>query len=1035
MTQPVPAGTPPAQASGSSPAAWGLPGPLPATQTVPGYGSPGRDLVYVRSPITGDVRGVSAEEATTLVHRAGWEPVVEPGAVRLLERQVARETANPYEAALYGVGRGLSGGLVEGLLPQGEEPGALRMQGIREAYPGTALAGEIGGSLLPLSKVAGALRFASPVALAAGAGEAVAGLGEGAGFLGRVAARTAGTALEGGLIGSTYEVGQSKIEDSPLTAQKIAGGFLAGALPGAAIGLPLGVVEGLGARFAGRAEGLQKQVLDPALSDTDMMKIAHREHGVAVPGMIEELQAAIQKNPDLSPEVMAMMKDKGAVGKQVREELLGAQGLREGAEKRAADGLNAVQELDDQAIQGWIHGQPKKELIQEWMKDAPPAVDVDAAMARARNIESAAGLDAEPGATRVQAAVRAEDINVFSEAVHQAALADPALKERLMQDLAVPKNTPLDQVIAHGMLAQDDNVAGAIHRAMAEANPAAKAAFSKAARSLAEQAPEVMRWRAQGLHALDSLGVEAEHALALSPGVLGQARSEARKVKDLLANARLKFQQGDRANAFAALDELKGRLGPHAKPGAWLGQDDNVARFVRRGYEDVRQILEDPSLWGERAASAQREMNGLLHRRLARADGYFKQFFEDAGVPHPRNPWVNAKIATPRKVNAALKGIIDPDKSDALAMFKGHVAETRELAQKMRDYYHLTPEAEAGVSKLLRGVDQADEAIGHAVGYARREAQAGALFNARGNVVPGYAKWMALGLLGPLGFAAARGAEMVANPGQAIFHRAVLERVLRGSESRMAKAVLALVSGKTVKFPNMGATQLAARGSVSLLREKDPKKRAEGYASSLAELSKLADPRAAIEHATKALPFAPGTVPGAPQQVGLMLSRAANYVLSKAPVRPRLTARGIEVDLPSDTELHDFEQVWSGAFDPISAVEDAATGFGSLDAMHAAEQSAPELVQEVRALVQFEIGNHDVPHDRLVDLSIVLGMPLDATLEPEYISAQQMIHSVRFKESEAQGARRNYQEDGVNSGYKTSEQTAADRLETDTPPK
>lgn len=1130
------------QIAGSNPEAWGLPAPVPANVQVPVHGAPGRDLFYVRSPVTGDVRGVPQAEAQELIFRSGWEPVVEPDAVRLLERQVSRERASPYAAAAYGAARGLSGGLSEFLLPQGQEPGALALQGIREAHPGVALGSEVAGALLPLSRAAGALRYASPVALAEAGGEALTRgvAGEAPGILRAAGARALGMGAEGGVIGSTYEAGQSSIEDTPLTAQKILGGFLAGGLPGALLGAPFGAVEGvtgsLGARFAKRGEALRAEVLTPGISDADLMKIAHREHGVAVPGMIENLQAAIQRDPAITPDLMALLRDKGPIGKQIAGELIDAPALREAAERRAAAGLNAVQELDDRAIEGWIHGKPKKELIREWLESAPAEVDIDAALESARRVPDAEpgarpgerptrpdvsedpimaalrtaqpdslgripladlraatsipreqfdaemirlqrdgvlglvpddlrnmqGFGAEsaerarvnegaleiagnprhyarvrelpelpPAAVERRAAPRSDQANLLAQAVTRAAEADAGLRANLLTNLATTEDR-LEGTIARGLAAQDENVTNAVSRAIKSGSPRAQETFSINAYKLVKNDPNLLQWRKRSAELVDALGAEADGLMGLSPGVLGQSRMEARKVRDLFANARSRLVKGDRIEAFSALDELKGRLGPHAKPDAWLGGDDNVARFVRRAYEELRGTLEDANLWGPRAAGAQKEMNALFHRRLARSDGYFKQFFEDAGVPHPRNPWVNARKATPEKIRAALKGIIDPDKSDALSMFRGHVAETRDLASKVKQYYNLSPDAAGRVDELLGGVDNAERGLNEAVTFARREAQAGALFNNRANIVPGYAKWVALGLMGPLGFGAVKVAENIANPGQRIFMRAALERAMRGSESRIANAVVGLTTGKRVPFSGVGATQLAARASASLFHERNPRRRASDYASTLAELSKLSTPEAAAQHARAAIPFVVGALPQAPVYMGLALSRAAQYLLANAPVRPHLTPLGIEVSLPSDSELDVFERRFAGAMDPISAIEDAAQGRGSIEAVQAAEASAPELLEEVRALVIEQVGRGKIPHNRAIDLSIVLGVPLDRTMEPEYINAHQMIHAARFKDSEAQKSRRTFGETGVNQKYTTM--SGADRVEADIPP-
>jgi hypothetical protein len=76
-----------------------------------------------------------------------------------------------------------------------------------------------------------------------------------------------------------------------------------------------------------------------------------------------------------------------------------------------------------------------------------------------------------------------------------------------------------------------------------------------------------------------------------------------------------------------------------------------------------------------------------------------------------------------------------------------------------------------------------------------------------------------------------------------------------------------------------------------------------------------------------------------------------------------------------------------------------------------------------------------VPYERRVDISIVLGVPLDATLEAEYIGSQQMIHAARFKDSEAQASRRTGNDDGVNRDYRESTASAADKTEADIAPR
>lgn len=1075
-------------------AQWGLSGPITPERQLQVTGDKGRDLFFVRSPVTGDVRGVSLSEARKLILDSNWEPVVEPSAVRLLERQVLREKASALAAGYTGAIKGLSGGLAEFALPHGDQPGAQALEAQREEYPGTEFAGEAAGVVVPFA--AGA-RLASVPGLAEQAG---AGLTRALSPAGRVLSRAAGVGLEGGIVGSTYAAGETAIDDSPLTAQKLLSGFLAGALPGAVIGGGIGAVDSLGSRLALRGGLAREDVLRPGLTDADMMRIAQREHGVSDPGLIERVQSMVLKDPSASEDFLALARDRGPVGQQVRRELIDAGARREEALSRAAAGLDKIQEVDEAALEGWTAGENKRRLVEGWMRgltdqpdvnamlaDAARVRPVDEALSRLSSRETAApeharmvsanralseaedklaelrkaqaserdpqrweeisrGVSATEDAVselrtaqevaesewrqKFQSSDRPQAIERVVEMLKAATKKDKALGDELTVKLGARAGKgPLygwEPVVRKGLSGADENVLRIVGESLGSASP-------KALKGI-EGVPGPRAWRDQPIQLLDDLGKEADMLMEQPAGVLGEARSRIRKVRDLFLDARNKVLSGDRVDAHIALDGLKKRLSPYALPDQWLSANDNVAQMVRSAYEDLRQTLERPDLWGEKAAQAQKDMNALFHARLARKGEYFDHFFEDAGVPHPRNPWVNALRASPQKVGSALKGLINESDSPAFASYKGHIDETRGLIQKMKEHYALAPEQASKLDAALGSIDDADKAFSDAVYYSRRESQANALFNSRGNVVPGYLKWVGMGFLGPVGFVGGALAERLANPGQAIFQRAVLERALRGSEGRITKAITKLITGKDTRFVGLGATALAARGSVSLSREKDPEKRASSYANTLTEIAKLSTPEAATEAANKSLPFAIGTLPQAPAYMGAALQRAAAYVAMHAPVKPRWTPIGFQVDTPSDAELDKFERIYLGAFDPLSAIEDAANGDGSREGMQAAEAVAPELVGEVRQLLLQELGDSGYrgTYERRVDLSLVLGMPLDPTLAPEYIVAQQMTHAARFKAPPDN--RRTYAESGVNSDYREASTSKSDKVEADIPP-
>lgn len=118
----------------------------------------------------------------------------------------------------------------------------------REQHPLASGAGELAGMLLPALVTGGASAGASveglgakilartPAAGVARVGATIGGLGEGAGFAGNLAARTAGAGAEGALYGGGQYLSQTALEDKPMSAEGFVGAMGHGALFAAPIG-------------------------------------------------------------------------------------------------------------------------------------------------------------------------------------------------------------------------------------------------------------------------------------------------------------------------------------------------------------------------------------------------------------------------------------------------------------------------------------------------------------------------------------------------------------------------------------------------------------------------------------------------------------------------------------------------------------------------------------------------------------------------------------------------------------------------------
>ena len=203
---------------------------------------PGRVALYDPD---GAMQSVPTENAEAAVREYGYRPASKADVVADHEG-----TYGTIKAGVYGAARGASFGLFDPLAVAasgavyGEEGKTLAREELnlaREGHGTATLAGEIGGSLLPL-------------AFGAGGGAAVTGEG----VLARAASRAASAAPRAALEGAAIAAGQQLTEDTlgnhDLVAQKYVATALEGGLFGALLGVSLHTGIGLaGDKLAARA--------------------------------------------------------------------------------------------------------------------------------------------------------------------------------------------------------------------------------------------------------------------------------------------------------------------------------------------------------------------------------------------------------------------------------------------------------------------------------------------------------------------------------------------------------------------------------------------------------------------------------------------------------------------------------------------------------------------------------------------------------------------------------------------------------------
>lgn len=420
-----------------------------------------RGLIYVADPTTGKIKAVPREDARQLVFAGGWKPVDEHTGEELRTDEWLKEQSGPVEAFAYGAAKGVTGGLVDLAVPTGSDE-ARALRGIQEGSPIASGLGEVAGTVAPFVGPLKAARLATIPGLADEAGQLLtrAVAGETPGFLEQVGARAMGLGLEGGAYGVTNELAQSHVDDTPLTAEKMAFGFMAGALPGAILGVPLGVAEGaingLGRRFAHRGAFTREEVIAPGTSDLDARLIGERDHGMSSPGMLEEFQAAHAKDPLLTPDLYALAKDKGPVGEQARRELF-QEGpmLLADAEGKTAKAFDDLADMEAAGLGEWS-GRIKREHAERLIPEGLVSdADVEEAVLRASK-------SGEPGL--ITESPRAPDIDNVVKSVMDTVHLDDGATGALKASLGAADDDALRSLITRGLITNDNDIAAQISK-------------------------------------------------------------------------------------------------------------------------------------------------------------------------------------------------------------------------------------------------------------------------------------------------------------------------------------------------------------------------------------------------------------------------------------------------------------------------------------------------------------------------------------------------------------------------------------------
>lgn len=971
---------------------------------------------------SGETVEVSPGDAVEMLRR-GWQPTELGMAQALRADQIPREAAaeaSDLGKLGYGVVRGVATPLIDLALPEGNRVHELLAEDSPWLVHGGEAAGMIGSTLLGVGPAA---------ALDAGAQAAARGLGAGTSALKTMFGRAAQGAIEGGAYGAINSVAEAHSQNAPLTAQRFASEVVPGLLFGGVLGGGFGAVEGALGKLGGRTitealgaadESKLDDIFRAGVSDADALRIAQREFGVKDPTAWQRMQALA--NGEVSAERRALLADSGPVGQRARADaFLGQDKLLEAEQRFVQDGA-AYLEAREAAMKQLNAGTKGKHISEELVGDAlADAADVSRAVREAAM---------ESGDWAADSARRAAFVNKAIDAL-------PAEQaQKLIRTLgASGKN--IRERLTDGLLKGHQETISALEQALGAANlsdDAMKAITGQQGNWSTTPLGFFNKWReqAQVLEALPK-GVNAD------PG-------DVRRILGNLQNYEGPVLTGTRAQAASALDNLKKQLAAYAKPGERLGIGDRSAMVARDMYEELRVMLEDPKLFGEKFAGFQRRVNSLVHEDIGVAGEFDGLFVKKIGKPDPTDPWRSARVMDESKVAKGLEQMSDPKQLKQLERLREHFDDQASFMNETLKLKGLDQasraQIEAGLESLKRMRASLDNAV--YLNASQRQAQALLGFSP---LTPNFAGRMAVGAVLGGKAGAVAGAMASLNPGRLLQLRAVMERMATQTESRLAKGIAGLLGMQPGEMLAQagGAVGRAAgktarvNGKVSALvahaLEERGAQRQQTYQRTVQQLvearQRLPELQKQIE---ETMPDLELVLPGTRDEMMGQTARGIDFVLTHLPLQPQLRLYGTRGAPLSDQEYGDFIRMTAAALEPASILDMAADGELSAKAVAAAEATAPEFVNYIRAETARAVTDNPgaVSYERRIQASLVLGTPLDATLEPDFIALQQATHQSRAKFAEAQKESRG---SGDPTGLNKRYMSESDKMELDEPPR
>jgi hypothetical protein len=465
------------------------------------------------------------------------------------------------------------------------------------------------------------------------------------------------------------------------------------------------------------------------------------------------------------------------------------------------------------------------------------------------------------------------------------------------------------------------------------------------------------------------------------------AMKEGGHVDQLLKLSSMKDTAQAAGAAMGIVDDLKRKLGRATKKhirGDLKGTPAEEA--LQDFYEQVRVKLEDPDIWGEASANAQRELNRSYFEDITLSRAKSALLYE--GFPREKMQWADVYLADRKKMGRAVEmahrsnvenssevllnslGTESTLLNNLLKFSKGVDPNVKKLAGEFDKKSQRIQQIMDEASELNTRMDTWEEGI-------RRSENLPFIFGAgRKIAIKGAASANAMSRMTALSEATANASSRIKG--------AVKATIQRGQEA--------------TRRAREGVTEVKKVIPLAPVIADDEENLKKKYDKAVQQDKEYQDNPNLLQN--RVIEFSQGMSDIAPNATFALMdtaARASQFMKSKRP-EPPLRASDVTAHLTDRQRVSDSQMAkylrYRDGLDPMDAMDKLAKGQISREGAETLREVYPQMFAMVEREMVGELANAEeaLPVKDLMHLSILLDRPLHPSFEPAFVAAVQKVH-------------------------------------------